>query len=254
MAEYPAARLAEVRYDAARVCAPHAHESPFYSVLLNGAYAESYACTTLSHRRLHPVFHGEDTLHSDRVEATNTSFFLIEIDSALAELSPVRLHGAQPAIGNEAVTWLARRLYQHFRERTLDSLLLEGTLLEMLWTQSDESAAKHHDRPRWLGKVVDILHAEFRGSISLEGIATRIGIHPAYLSRRFRAVYGLSLGDYANRLRIRYAQGRLAQGEATLSEIAHECGFADQPHFTRVFRAQLGTTPGAFRFRSLERF
>jgi AraC family transcriptional regulator len=249
MVEYPAARLAEVRYGATRICPRHTHERPFYSVLLNGAYTESYACTTLSHRRLHAVFHTEDTLHRDRVEAANTSFFLVEVDPALAELSPARRRGAEPAMVNESTTWLARRLYQHFREGTLDSLLLEGTLLEMLWTRPDEAIAAPSDRPRWLGKVMDILHAEFRGPISLERIATRIGIHPAYLSRRFRAVYGFSLGDYANRLRIRYAQLRLAQPEVTLSEIAHDCGFADQPHFTRVFRAQLGSTPGAFRTR-----
>jgi AraC family transcriptional regulator len=248
MAEYSGVRLGEAGYAATRLCRTHNHERAFFSLLLCGAYAEEFAGGKISSGQGQATFHAADTVHRDRIDVAGTRVFIVELmDESLPSFGP------QPAVCAPEATWLARRLHQHFREGTLDSLLLEGTLLEMLWTQPDETVT-HSDRPRWLGKVVDILHAEFRGPISLEGIATRIGIHPAYLSRRFRAVYGLSLGDYANRLRIRYAQGRLAQPEVSLSEIAHECGFADQPHFTRVFRAQLGTTPGAFRFRSLERF
>ena len=32
-----------------------------------------------------------------------------------------------------------------------------------------------------------------------------------------------------------------------LAQIAYECGFADQSHFTRVFTAAVGATPGAWR-------
>ena len=33
----------------------------------------------------------------------------------------------------------------------------------------------------------------------------------------------------------------------SLCEIAYECGFADQSHFTRVFKRRVGVTPGVFR-------
>jgi AraC-like DNA-binding protein len=36
--------------------------------------------------------------------------------------------------------------------------------------------------------------------------------------------------------------------EWPLVVIAAECGFADQRHFTRVFRKLTGTTPAQFRF------
>lgn len=35
--------------------------------------------------------------------------------------------------------------------------------------------------------------------------------------------------------------------DKTLSEIATECGFADQPHFTRLLRRLVGESPSAWR-------
>jgi AraC-like DNA-binding protein len=39
----------------------------------------------------------------------------------------------------------------------------------------------------------------------------------------------------------------LRHRRASLSEIALACGFVDQSHFTRVFVARIGVTPGAWR-------
>ena len=36
---------------------------------------------------------------------------------------------------------------------------------------------------------------------------------------------------------------------AFLEEVASQCGFADQSHFTKIFKRETGTTPGAYRPR-----
>ena len=45
----------------------------------------------------------------------------------------------------------------------------------------------------------------------------------------------------------RVTSAQIAGGDRPLAEIAAEAGFADQSHFTRLFRRYLGTTPGRFR-------
>ena len=50
-----------------------------------------------------------------------------------------------------------------------------------------------------------------------------------------------------SRLRIDRACDRLRHTNAPLSELALECGYADQPAFTRQFHKSVGLTPGAYR-------
>jgi AraC-like DNA-binding protein len=45
----------------------------------------------------------------------------------------------------------------------------------------------------------------------------------------------------------------LAIDDGTLAEIALQSGFADQSHFTRVFKKHFGLTPGVSRRRALLR-
>ena len=56
-----------------------------------------------------------------------------------------------------------------------------------------------------------------------------------------------SVGEYGRRLRPAWAAAELARGGKPLAEIAASASFADQSHFTRVFRRQVGTTPARYR-------
>jgi AraC-like DNA-binding protein len=38
----------------------------------------------------------------------------------------------------------------------------------------------------------------------------------------------------------------MEQGARSLADVAVSVGFADQPHFTRAFRTEMGLTPGGF--------
>jgi AraC family transcriptional regulator len=47
------------------------------------------------------------------------------------------------------------------------------------------------------------------------------------------------------RLRLERARRMLLEPGARLSDIAQRAGFADQAHFTRLFKRHFGITPGA---------
>lgn len=63
----------------------------------------------------------------------------------------------------------------------------------------------------------------------------------------FRNSVGQTPHEYLIRRRIERAQGLMLSTAAPLSEIAAECGLADQAHFTRLFRRAVGETPAAWR-------
>jgi AraC-like DNA-binding protein len=78
-------------------------------------------------------------------------------------------------------------------------------------------------------------------------LAARAGLSAFQFDQRLRALFGLSAGQYLSRVRIGRACDRLRHTEAPLSELALECGYADQAAFTRQFHKSVGLTPGSYR-------
>lgn len=79
----------------------------------------------------------------------------------------------------------------------------------------------------------------------LAGLAHRSGLSREHLHRLFRKTIGLTPQEYARLARIARAKRLLLQG-AALSDAAHQCGFADQAHFSRWFKRYFGVTPAAY--------
>jgi AraC-like DNA-binding protein len=67
--------------------------------------------------------------------------------------------------------------------------------------------------------------------------------------RKFRRTFHVTPQTYLRKLRLWIASRSLVYGGQTLAEVATSCGFADQSHFTRVFRRHFGVTPRAYRDR-----
>jgi AraC-like DNA-binding protein len=72
------------------------------------------------------------------------------------------------------------------------------------------------------------------------------GLSRYELARQFRAMCGTSPYRYLLMRRLDFARHQLAQNRS-LVEVALEAGFADQAHFSRMFKATFGITPTRYR-------
>ncbi|WP_428504664.1 helix-turn-helix transcriptional regulator [Roseateles sp.] len=94
------------------------------------------------------------------------------------------------------------------------------------------------------------------GNHGLCKLAQEPGLHPVYLARAFRSHFRCSPGDFArqhrlHRLhRLQRAAKLLAHSRLSFSEVAQDCGFFDQPHLSRSFRARFGMAPDEHRVRA----
>jgi AraC family transcriptional regulator len=144
---------------------------------------------------------------------------------------------------------LALRIHREFQlQDDASALALEGLLLEFLaeaWRW--HLTANQRRPPRWAEQAREMLHARFAENLPLSFLAEAVGVHPVYLASAFRRHYGRSIGTYLRQLRVDYACRQLATTAAPLAEVALAAGFADQSHFSRVFKAHTGLTPAAFR-------
>jgi transcriptional regulator GlxA family with amidase domain len=88
-------------------------------------------------------------------------------------------------------------------------------------------------------------HASERPSAGkLAGIALMSQRH---LTRVFRQATGISLGEYATRLRLELARTLIRDPALTLEAVAARCGFASARQLRRRFRAAFGASPSVIR-------
>jgi transcriptional regulator GlxA family with amidase domain len=84
-------------------------------------------------------------------------------------------------------------------------------------------------------------------TISNRQLADCVRLSRFHFARAFRQSTGMSPQKYVFRRRIEHAAHLLLSTDATICEIALECGFADQSHLSRRFAEVLGAAPRAWR-------
>ncbi|WP_453958385.1 AraC family ligand binding domain-containing protein [Amorphus suaedae] len=97
-----------------------------------------------------------------------------------------------------------------------------------------------------IARAIDYLDAHFDSDVTLADLAGVAGLSRTGLIRAFRTATGLTPHAWLTDRRVRAARSRLAAG-ASPSDVALACGFYDQSHLNRAFKARVGVTPGAYR-------
>ncbi len=238
--------LSQLRQPCSRKVPRHEHELAYVTVVLRGDYLEGdQGLEEL--RPMTAVFNPSGARHETVIGPAGASFFTIELREERLRQLGIRLPlQTEFDRGAGAMLWPGLRLYSAFKARTTDPLVLESHVMELL-AAIVGSASRERSVPWWLGRVKERMHEEFRDNIRMRDLAGDAGVHPVHLARVFRVQEGRTPGDYLQRLRVRAACHLLRDDDYPLASIAAECGFADQSHFTRVFRKLTGTTPAQFR-------
>ena len=85
--------------------------------------------------------------------------------------------------------------------------------------------------------------------LSVPRLAARVTMSERNFARRFTETVGVSPAHYVSKIRTETARRKLEQTELRISEIAEICGFGTPESMRRVFVAQLGVSPSAYRDR-----
>lgn len=101
-------------------------------------------------------------------------------------------------------------------------------------------------------QVMAYIHENYAESLSRSELARHVAITERYLTHCFRHEMGITPVTYLNRYRIKRAKLMLAQGRANITEVAMQVGFSDSSYFNRVFRQEVGMTPGNYQKKKKE--
>lgn len=107
--------------------------------------------------------------------------------------------------------------------------------------------------PGWRVRLAkQLIRTHLSQGISVDALASACGLSRSHFARAFKASTGYSPQDWLRRERVALAKTLICTTELTLTQIAVECGFFDQAHFSRFFSRIVGTNPLAWR-RSVSR-
>ena len=84
-------------------------------------------------------------------------------------------------------------------------------------------------------------------ALTLRALASRLGYSEYYVSRKFKAISGLSFREYLRGRRLAFALKALRDSHADILSIALDHGFSSHEAFTRAFRGLYGITPSEYR-------
>jgi AraC family transcriptional regulator len=216
----------------------HAHDWPVLTLFRVGGYHEAGEGGEISFDGPSVVFQPAGSAHADEIGSAGLETLAMTFD-------PAWLGAEARAILPSHTCWRVGGPLS-FAARDLGAVWLSPETTEPALRTATSGfllamgpADVRTESPAWIDAVERWLDDE----TPLATIARRVERHPAWLARAYRAWRGEGIAERARRRRVERATLRLRMSEAPLADVAAVCGFCDQSHMNRSFRAVLGRTP-----------
>lgn len=115
--------------------------------------------------------------------------------------------------------------------------------LDLMYSLMNAVQTSYKKNPNKLvQRSIDYIKDNYTENISLEMIASEIGVNPFYLSHIFTIEVGLNYSTYLNDFRINKACNLLKEYNYLTRELAIEVGFSSPEYFSKVFKKKTGYT------------
>ncbi len=222
---------------------PHAHHAIQITFRLKGWFEISVG----GERLAGPVAAvGSDTRHSFRASGA-VAFLFIAPESSMGTVVSNMLFENQPwtNIANGPFVASLEALRVCFESGGSEEELRRVGRAILNTLQSAEPPKMPDHR---VLAMIDYAKQNLDDRVSLPAAAGRVGLSPSRARHLFVAQTGLPFKTYALWLRIERAVALYAAG-SSLTEAAHEGGFADSAHFSRTFKRTFGIPAAGLRLQ-----
>jgi AraC family transcriptional regulator len=242
--------LTEASFAADTALPVHCHENGFFRLILAGISTDICEGKKFLGEAASMVYHPAAESHANLWHYGGRSFVIelpVDATDRVGEGSARVLERGQTFPSGPSVQIALRAFLEFQHMDSVSPLALEGLILELLAVACRSAAPIEEPAPpAWLRRARELLDDCPTQPHGLAAVAAAAGVHRGHLARTFRSHYRCTLGEYLRRLRVEQAC-RLLRGKTPLAEIALATGFADQSHFSAVFKRHTGMTPAAYR-------
>ncbi|MCS3801184.1 helix-turn-helix domain-containing protein [Niastella sp. OAS944] len=227
----------------------HYHENAYFTFLLTGRVLDGNNKVTHECSAGSLLFQNWQEPHYNVGSKQYTRGFHVELKPSWFAYfdMPVNLVEGSIRITDPA---LITNMYNVFKEMKLHNgksqLEIDALLVQLFGAFTKEKVLIKSQVPAWVKVIREVLHDSPDGWKLIE-LAKLANVHPVHLSRHFSKYFKVTLGDYIRTIKVQKALSLLPNKQLSLTEIAAECGFADQSHFIRSFKSCHQLTPLHYR-------
>ena len=134
----------------------------------------------------------------------------------------------------------------------IHSLLLNG-LVCLVNSKEEDSQSSHFmpykgDREKMI-PARQILHQHIGDPITIKELSRKIGTNECYLKKGFKEMFGTTIFDYYQQIRMDHATILLKQKGLTVTEVSMLLGYSSISHFSTAFKRHTGIKPCELLFR-----
>lgn len=166
-------------------------------------------------------------------------------DAMLVEEPGIMTAGAINAEKFMGLRLVERFMGMDIAKLSAATLLLDNQALDQTVYLHEEKGDTHHDPV--VVKVKVMLERRLSEDISLESLASDLGLSYRTLIRRFKRATNDTPLHYLQSLRINAAKRLLETGTMSIEALMLEVGYRDLSSFSKLFQRETGLTPGAYR-------
>lgn len=125
--------------------------------------------------------------------------------------------------------------------------LLEKTaeLLMQSFNEYIEQLRQKQQKP--VVEARSYIDSAYATDITLEVVAERVGLSPAYFSKVFKQETGMGFAEYLTNVRMNVAKKKLVESRESIKVIAVEVGYTGEKYFSKVFKKVVGIKPTIYR-------
>ena len=95
-----------------------------------------------------------------------------------------------------------------------------------------------------------LIDARIRTDLNLNILCRNCKISQSYLSKLFRAYFGVSVMDYIHLKKLAQAKMYMVFTDLTITEISYRMGYNDSSYFSKVFKKYEGMAPKQYQMRA----
>lgn len=225
----------------------HSHNNAHITLFLKGGTTEKRKNFSETVGPGSLLFYHSDELHLNQDTLFPSRNINIEIEENLLKDLQISEAVIEKSVQNSAFTKFL--ILKIFKE-TLTSDTFSADTITMLFSQIS-NAQNHLERfeksPFWVKSLQELLNDCWNENPNLHDLGVILNLNPITISKHFPKYFGCTLGEYMRRIKINRSLSLIQSHENNLTEIALECGFADQSHFIRTFKSQTGFLPKQFQ-------
>ncbi|HKR66054.1 MAG TPA: AraC family transcriptional regulator [Thermoanaerobaculia bacterium] len=248
----PVSDLTSTSYAPRVRLSPHAHTSGFLLFVRDGGFVEQYGTRRERYDGLTCIYRPPLDEHANEFEERGAVLAAIDVGAEwLERLREGGFSGERFSMRSPLMQQFGDRLDAELTAPdSLSSMSIEALATEVIVFNARRGRKRERTcKGEWPERARRLIENEFASPLSLQSIASAVGVHRVHLARQFRALHGYTVGDYLRRVRVAYARQQLTKSEESIAEIALAAGFSDQSQLTKSFKRVTGETPAAYRAR-----